>query len=72
MAAWEIGMYDRSITAAEIIIFVTNLLNPAVRMKRARAIGPAGVGVVAADRLSIAAVGRALARRLRITPTIGL
>ena len=72
MADLEIAMHDRIITPAEIIMFVTDLLNPAMHMKRARSIGQAVVGVVAADRLSIAAVGRALARQLRITPKSGI
>jgi hypothetical protein len=42
--------------------FLSNLLNPAMHAKRAMAIARAAIAAMHADRLSIAALGRALAR----------
>lgn len=56
----------------EVIAFVTNLLNPAMHMKRAYSVALAVIGVMHADRLSIASVGRALARQFGTTPKSGI
>ena len=60
------------IEPAEIRSFVTRLLHPVMHFKRAYSIGLAVDGAMHADRLSVAAVGRALARQSGITPKSGI
>lgn len=65
-------MTDSVISSAKTVEFVTDLLGPGMHFKRARAIGKAVVGVMHADRLSSAAVGREVARRFGLTPKSGI
>lgn len=55
-----------------IIAFVTGLLAPVLHLKQAKSIAQAVVGAMHADRWSVAAVGRALAQVMGLSPKHGI
>jgi hypothetical protein len=61
-----------AIESAQVVGFVTSLLSPGMHRKRAFSIGQAVLGVMHAGRLGSAAVGRALAAQVGITPKCGI
>lgn len=65
-------MPEAPIESAKVIEFVTELLSPVFHQKRCWSIGQAVVGAMHADRLSSAAVGRALAVQFAITAKSGI
>lgn len=55
-----------------VIAFVTGLLGPVLHLKQAKSIAQAVIGAMHADRWSVAAVGRALAQVLGMSPKHGI
>lgn len=55
-----------------IVRFITDLLSPGMHRKRAFSIGQAVIGLMLAERLSSAFVGRSLAAQIGITPKSGI
>lgn len=63
---------DLPVEPGQIVKFVMELLSPALHEKRARSIAFGVVGVVFAERLSVAEVGRAMARARGTSPKHGI
>ena len=63
---------DLPVEPGQIVKFVMDLLSPGLHEKRARSIAFATVGVVFAERLSIAEVGRAMSRVRGTSPKHGI
>jgi len=63
---------EAPVEPSRVIEFVTGLLNPVFHQKRCWSIGQAVVGAMHADRLSSAAVGRAMAAEFGITAKSGI
>ena len=65
-------MTNPLIASEKVVQFVTDLLSPVMHYKRSLSIALAVLGVMYSDRLSIAAVGRSLARVRGTSPKHGI